>query len=297
MIRCVLIGKLPGPIGGVTRFNAKLKARFGLWVAYNWMQYVKALLSPINLFHISLSSLKHISFLLVLSKAFRKTVIVTFHRDITRYLVKDRRLFFFACKLIDEIIVLSNSNQRLLLNHGIKSVLIPNYFKESGAIEDKGVKYLGSDRRNFSKVVVTMCYKRVEINGVDVYGIIELLQLAELFPDYLWVLVNPTNEYPEWAGKNLFYINKEISMEDLFQETDIYIRNTITDGDSLTVYEALSNNNTVLATTVADRPPGTLLYSNVKELKSLLSKDKCNATPLDIECAYVAYRNLYHKYQ
>ena len=56
---------------------------------------------------------------------------------------------------------------------------------------------------------------------------------------------------------------------------DAFIRSTTTDGDSLSVHEALHLKKDVIASNVVDRPIGTLTYLSASELEfNLLNFDK-----------------------
>ena len=69
-----------------------------------------------------------------------------------------------------------------------------------------------------------------------------------------------------------FFVNYSIDFVSLLIKTDGFIRNTTTDGDSISIHEAIFNNVLVFCTSVVDRPEHTILYKNAKkELLNLLN--------------------------
>jgi len=65
----------------------------------------------------------------------------------------------------------------------------------------------------------------------------------------------------DMPADKIFVYNKPIdNMGNLLSSIDIYLRPTITDGDSLLVREALANQCVVLASNAANRPQNTILY-------------------------------------
>lgn len=73
----------------------------------------------------------------------------------------------------------------------------------------------------------------------------------------------------------LFVENEEFELLPLFKYAKIYLRPTKTDGDSLSVREAMAMNCNVIASCKAIRPEGTLVYHTDEELLILLKSILC----------------------
>jgi len=63
-------------------------------------------------------------------------------------------------------------------------------------------------------------------------------------------------------NENFFLIHEKLSFVKLMQESDIIVRPTNTDGDSLTIREALFLNKEILTSDVTERPIGVKLFQN-----------------------------------
>lgn len=65
----------------------------------------------------------------------------------------------------------------------------------------------------------------------------------------------------------------------IYRSLDVFLRLTSTDGDSISIREALYFNCPVIASDVVPRPPGTILYryGNQEELNGLLYKVACQS--------------------
>ena len=61
---------------------------------------------------------------------------------------------------------------------------------------------------------------------------------------------------------NYLLINENLSFVRLIEQSDIVLRLTNTDGDALTVREALYLGTTVIASDVVQRPEGTILFNS-----------------------------------
>jgi glycosyltransferase involved in cell wall biosynthesis len=78
---------------------------------------------------------------------------------------------------------------------------------------------------------------------------------------------------------DIFFLQKsQISFINLVKECDIVLRPTNTDGDALTVREALFLNKAVIASNVVARPPGTILFEtrNRESLVTSLAETASN---------------------
>jgi len=57
-------------------------------------------------------------------------------------------------------------------------------------------------------------------------------------------------------------LNENLSFVRLIEKSDIVLRPTNTDGDALTIREALYLNKTIIASDVVNRPSGTILFKS-----------------------------------
>ena len=145
-----------------------------------------------------------------------------------------------------------------------------------------------------------------QLNGVDLYGLdmaLELIKhLKNDFPKIgLFILIPDANndskfeKYVDYVKENKlqnnikFYHDVIPDLNVIWDKTEIYIRPTCSDGDSLTVREALHKNIKVVVSDVVERPESCVLFKNrdivdmVKVLKDTIKNlnETKNIKPLE----------------
>jgi hypothetical protein len=141
-------------------------------------------------------------------------------------------------------------------------------------------------------------------NGDEIYGILKLVDLFDKIKNKFLIISDPSGTYNDFFIENKILIPNNVKLipydHDFFEilkNSDVFIRNTITDGDSLSVKEALYFNKTVFATDVASRPQGCTLYSkdDMDSLEKIIREYKINRNNFSVESCYFQLSNLYAK--
>lgn len=138
----------------------------------------------------------------------------------------------------------------------------------------------------YKSVILNSAWKLIPHGDTDLYGIKTSLDLMEHFPDVRLLLVigcfdesyfepeylNKINRYREQG--RLYLLEGQYELWPIFIHKPICLRLTPTDGDSLTIKEALHFNSPVIASDVIDRPAGCEIYEygNIDSLIYKLSK-------------------------
>ena len=86
-----------------------------------------------------------------------------------------------------------------------------------------------------------------------------------------------------------FVENEEFELCPLFKYADVYVRPTKTDGDSLSVREAMAMNCKVVTTNVANRPQGAFLYEKPTQLADTIEHAVESETPSTEQTDYYQY--------
>lgn len=158
--------------------------------------------------------------------------------------------------------------------------VIPAYLPPSESEKDPAL--LSDEFRQFlaqhEPVIATHGWFGYFINGVHVYSfdqVIELIQrLSKRYPKIgFYTLISGT--YEDWHREEVFRKRKELGLEDrwliadgvsfavaLYARSDLFLRPTMTDGDSVTVRECISMGIPVIASDSVPRPEGCVLYPN-----------------------------------
>jgi glycosyltransferase involved in cell wall biosynthesis len=119
--------------------------------------------------------------------------------------------------------------------------------------------------------------------GREIYGGSELMKVFGRQPGKGLIFADPGGHYREiirgsngGVPDNVFYIDSTHSFFEILKLADCYIRATTTDGDSLSVKEALSIGKPVIASDCVDRPAGCTLFrtADTEDLLRLVTKFK-----------------------
>lgn len=236
--------------------------------------------------------------------------IVTIHGDSLKYSIGDKNFikrFFviFFLKRTNFIIAVNQEIYNLCISLGIKKekiAIIPGFIPPK--IHDIELKITSKEIQFFidthSPILVGYAFKIVFHNNQDLYGIdmcIDLcFNLKKEYPEIGFIFILPLigdNNYFEKLNQrivecklsnNFLFITGEKQLIPVLVNSKILIRPTNTDGDPLSIREALLFRVPVIASDVVQRPDGVVLFKN-RDLKSLT-----NAT-LDVLKKYEIYRN------
>jgi glycosyltransferase involved in cell wall biosynthesis len=138
--------------------------------------------------------------------------------------------------------------------------------------------------RNHTPVIGTHGWFGNFINGIHVYSfdmIIELIQLVRREHPRAGFYTFISGDYDHAHRKEIFETRRKLGLEKdwlilegissavaLYVKSDIFVRPTITDGDSVSIKECLSVGTPVIASDAVQRAPGCVLFKN-RDMKSL----------------------------
>lgn len=228
---------------------------------------------------------------------FRKKTIVTIHslsNLTTGFSVIITRFFLlFASKIIvvNEDISRKIKNKKCIVVHAF----IPPNIENEKNLPKEVLDILEQNRHK--KIIVNNAFKLVFYNNEDLYGLDLIIDVARAVKmekkNYKIIFVVTSKEeklnlYEHYSriiteeGLNeiISLIPYPLSFVRLMIESDLVIRSTNTDGDALTVREAIYLNRPVIASDVISRPKGTILFQNRNsknlfvKIKDTLNKEK-----------------------
>ena len=274
--KLLIVGTVPPPIGGVSVHVSRLLK----YLKYKKCDHIFCDYKKINVrifSHFLNSSIIHIHannpffilFCIILSSIFFKKIIITIHGE---FLYERNGLLhnFFeklSVKFSDFPILLNKKDvdKALILNKNalfISSFITPynephlpkNIIDLVSKNKHKSIFCSNAYRMNFDK------------SGNEIYGILELTNYFNISPQFYFILSDPSGEYLSYfnsnnikLNNNILIINSRHSFYRVLQISDCFIRNTITDGDSLSVRESLYLNKKVIATDCVSRPKSVIL--------------------------------------
>lgn len=181
-------------------------------------------------------------------------------------LVLNKQSFEIACRL--------NRNSRL-----ISAFLPPT---EEKTLPTRIVEEILELKSRYMRVWSTNAYNlSFDVEGREIYGISDLIELFLENSNLGLTISDPTGNYLKYLNslqieipKNVLFITGEHSFYEVMKLTDGMIRNTTTDGDALSVKEALYLGKHALVTDVVSRPKGAVCYTTAQDLSLLLKLEE-----------------------
>jgi glycosyltransferase involved in cell wall biosynthesis len=290
MNKILLLGSVPPPIGGVTMhidrflnlysdkeyqisvFDIKKRT---LFQKEKYTKNIFAILSyflSVKIIHIHVSN-DYIKLLFTfLGKLFFKKVIYTHHNSI----VKNKKIFKLMYKICDKVILVNDKEIDKKLIDFKKTEVIPAFLPPY-KFEDLPM-YIEIELNKYSTVISTNCYLYNLFNGKHVYGFDLIIDaFYKLTKDgkiknTLLILVDPSSTTTEFVSELLknkefdtnkvLHVAQKIDFVSLVKKSDITIRATRTDGDSLSIRESLYLNVPIIASDITSRPEGTITFKN-----------------------------------
>lgn len=271
----LIIGTLPetAGIGGVTIHTKRLldflrRNNFDFdFVDYKSVCILslvkKIVLHKVVHFHITNPFV--IAFLCVLAKISFTKVILTLHGNLGRYNWVKNSLINFVITLIDIPILINKKSYRkgVILNRNSRyiSAFIPPILTTK--LDDNIIELI-TNLENMGKTICSTNAYNISYDkkGRDIYGIDFLIREFSLLSDYVLIISDPSGNYKKKYVEelsNVYFIDYPHDYFELLKKISVFIRYTTTDGDSLSVKEALFLNKKVICTDVVDRPIGTIL--------------------------------------
>ena len=217
------------------------------------------------------------------AKLMGKKLIFTIHGNLGRFQWFGNLLDKLTVKLSDVPIAINRQSYEKAIQWNKQSQLISAFIPPltDGKVSEWIVEKIENLRAQGYRVYSTNASAcSFTPKGEEIYGIEFLIEFFRQRDEVL-VISDPSGQYAEkHQGEDLFIIVEPHSTYTIYKHVDGTIRNTATDGDSLSVRESLSLGLPTLATDRVDRPEGCILFhyndseSLVKALKDNGLKEK-----------------------
>lgn len=220
---------------------------------------------------------------LLFGRLFFKKIIMTIHGYGPRRNFISRKIDEWFFNLAHHIILVNEGvYQKLSISRNKSSVFhafLPPLMHQEPALPEFLINRIATAKANDAVIICANASSLDNYEGQDLYGLDRCIALAESLRNQhlsFFIIFNVTSihvgqERYEWAKQRiealhledcLLLMNESISFVKLMEVADIMLRPTLTDGDSLSVREALYLGKTVIASDVVTRPEGVVLYRN-----------------------------------
>lgn len=312
--RILIIGKIPPPAGGlgihVIRLVGSLK-NDSIPVKLHDLRKDNSISLFSNIrqndichVHISNSYYRFV-LVLIIKMLFRKSVF-TFHGNLGRYGFLKNFIDQMSFVLSDKGVIINKlSYDKVWFKNKcelIAAFIPPIYIKP---LSEEFQSDLILFRKNYDILCCTnangLTYDK---DGNEIYGIIDLVTLFSKTPKKGLIVSDASGAYVKHFDQNeieiptnVMLIEEQHDFVNVIKASDVFIRSTTTDGDSLSVKEALFYGKSTICSDCVDRPAGVILYetNNWDDLDKKINNVKglkLNAIPQN---GYLELAALYSK--
>lgn len=299
--KILLIGPIPPPAGGVSihlwRLYSLLKDDFEVGLVdesrnikpgiFNirrinfWGYFRHFSKCKLISIHSGLNSLRLINILS--GKLLGKKVVLTIHAYPELKRGFGRKFDEFLFGLCDHIISVNNEilGRVSLPGHktSVQYAFLPPVMKEEKALPVTLIALLDAQKAKGNTIICSNAWRLDRFRDQDLYGVDMCIKAAKSFKeggynfhfifnistiDMYGQQFNVYKDEIQAAGleNDFSLINEELSFVKLMEKSDIVVRPTNTDGDSLSIREAIYLNKPVISSDVVERPEGTILFKN-----------------------------------
>lgn len=282
----LLVGRWPPPIGGVTMHVQRLEAalrRAGRQPSTVDVRRtgVFAVLTAIvrhRVCHLHVSHPAVQCALVLWARLVATRCVVTLHGDVDRFRGWRRAMTRIALTACEQPVVLNDGSLQRVSTWNDRVVMLSAYLPADGD-ESLPVPLADALRAHRARwrpagpLVITSAFDLAfDAGGRETYGIFALVDWCAGRGIGL-VVCDPSGRYHAEAVRRLggvpdhvLFLRGPHSFVAALAEADVYVRNTTTDGDSLSVHEALHAGCPVWATAVVRRPAGTHTFTRLDEV-------------------------------
>ena len=272
--KILIFGRVPPPFGGVTVHVKRLITNLS---ELNYQVKLFAKMTDIffySVWHLHTNDPLKRLVISITGFVLRKKIILTLHRNYKRD--KGFKLFLTQLNLylVDKILLLNEDSYKYYKKiYKNKAILSSSFIKPSKSEKQEyPLKSTDLERIKEFKAkgrVYCTCAHHLRYDGNnEIYGILEILDIFNDRKDIFLVFSDPSSEYSELLtskkikyGNNIIVLNYQHSFLNVLDNSDVYLRNTTTDGDSLSIHEALGMGKKVLCSNVVSRPSGVLNFN------------------------------------
>jgi hypothetical protein len=223
----------------------------------------------------------------------KRKKILTIHGACKGLFDRNRKLICKSLNSFDAIICMTNNDKKYLIENGIIIDIydIPGFIPPT--IKEQDIKEISRDVWNFindHKPLISAnasnisFYKQQDLYGIDMC--IELCtNLKNEYPHIGFIFSIPSiNDYEYFKTMkqriiqngiedNFLFFTKPYQLYPILMKSDIFVRPTNTDGDAISIREALYLKIPTVASDVVPRPEGTLIFGN-RDIEDFILKVK-----------------------
>ncbi|SDH07403.1 Glycosyltransferase involved in cell wall bisynthesis [Dyadobacter soli] len=298
MANLLIIGRFPPPIGGVTMHLKRLtqglrQAGFDFDFCDLGMASTFEILSDIarhRIIHIHFSNPAAQMLFAIFCRLTCKKLIITYHGCWGRYGKLGNWMVKLSARFAYVPIVQERTSLAPALRCNPRACEISTYIADSEMQPLPASLHLKIAFR-CEHYEATFCTNAWNVTfdkyGREIYGISEMINRFAAYPQYQLLISDPSGNYRSYIqnstqhiSSNVFFVSHLHDFKSILLLSDAFIRNTTTDGISLSIHEARDLRIPVLASSTVWRPPfcstfqdfsGTDLKVKLEEARRLIT--------------------------
>ena len=186
-------------------------------------------------------------------------------------------------------IIINQHSYDICKHFNKRTVLIPAFIppQKAETLQPEIITLVNNYREDGRKIVSTNAYNiSYDKQGQEIYGIDFLVRFFTEDKDYVLIVSDPSGNYKKQYPKpieGVEFINYPHPYFEVLKFTDYFVRNTSTDGDALSVKEALYLKIPTLCSDAVDRPEGVNLfhYSDEESFRQCLQSASVTANKIE----------------
>lgn len=224
----------------------------------------------------------------MLKKIIRATIVVIDHdcRHMYRRSALSRRLYAWALRYgschvvcIGQATLQSYQDNEISLDsYSVESAFLPPFELAHARIVESYLSSLSIFMKEYTPLLMANAAHNMIVNGKDIYGLdlcIEMLTcICRTYPDVGLIiglpLVHDVRHYAFFlssmkdagVAEHVYILHGNKELWPLFKKVDLFMRPTRSDGDSISIREALYFHVPVVASDVCERPDGVYLFKS-----------------------------------
>jgi hypothetical protein len=315
----LIIGKLPPPIGGVTVHIQRLcnvlkKEAFPflfceLSKGNIFSTIYNILLVPVVHYHVC--NPYGVLFFGIYSRLLKKKFLFTYHGNIGTETGLRKKALILGIKITSVPIVLNQDSFNIAHNLNKNTQLFVAFIPpeiDTLLLDNETEKIVSDFRKTYRLIFATNASAvAFDSKGSEIYGISHLVQIFSEMPQKGLIISDPSGNYKKYLmeifnsfPENILILSYQHDFVPIIQYSSVLIRATTTDGDSLSIKEALFLKKWVIASDCVTRSDDVLLYktNDRNDLIRAIESIKPNTEPVihtEIVDGSIQLIALYHR--
>lgn len=297
-------------VGGVTMHVHRLRQYLeNAGYEYTFVDYksvsicrLLAEISRFDLMHLHVSNPVLMFALVMYGRLLSKKVMLTLHGNYGRFGPVKNWMVKQSLRMATIPVVINSGSYSECCGFNDRMKLIPAFIppQEDEALQDEAIALLERLRTEGKTIVSTNASNvAYDADGNEIYGIDFLVRHFITSEDSALVVSDPSGNYSrlykDLASESVFFIDYPHPYYEVLKRVDYFVRNTSTDGDALSVKEAMNLGIKVLCTDIVDRPEGVSLFRYCDEVSFKMAMRQVQNNVGNLENGAEKLLQVYHE--